>query len=165
MQSGMLTPPLSASPGWHRNCYTRHTAVLVPLHSILQSAWPARFHSVRFACAQFQVQNIRSSLLNEALPGCNCKSRNSAPLGHPLLVLSLFWSFSDMLREMYLAERGWLQQTSASSEETKRIWKWPFGASHLTVRNDKPSLSQRSSKTLQSKESTANSSAQPCMPK
>lgn len=112
---------------------------------------PIRFSSMA-SCSQpgqhHQTSLTRSSLLlpdsSFRIPGTwlHLQEAERAPPRHPLRFLSLFWSLSNMLREMHLAERSWLQPTSASSEETKRIWKWPLGASHLTVRSDKPSLSQ-----------------------
>lgn len=85
-----------------------------------------------------------------------------APRSHPLLVLSLCWSFSKPgLRDVHLAERIWIQPTSASSEETKTAWKWPFGAFCLTVSMiSLPYREDLQRHSSQSKKSTLNSSAQ-----
>lgn len=144
MQCGMLTAhrqplqpamwcsvsgaPLYCSPPWH------------PIVSLASIARQASLSPVCFCPIPASEYPVFTS--ERGSTWLHLQEAERAPPRHPLWFLSLFWSLSNMLREMHLAERSWLQPTSASSEETKRIWKRPLGASHLTVRNDKPSLSQ-----------------------
>lgn len=145
VQCATLIASQTASSACHVVFCLRHTPILVS--SMASCSQPGQHR---------QTSLTQSSLLlpdsSFRIPGLHlwmrlylapfARAEMCVPLRHPLWFLSLFWSLSNMLREAHLAERSWLQLTSASSEETKRIWKWPLGASHLTGRNDKPSLSQ-----------------------